>query len=116
MNQAVNRNNERFPENFCFQLTDAEWHSLRSQFVILESGKGKHEKFASNLFEQARNNGNGPLFCGSRIIETYIHNWSKKVTKFTAGTPVLLFLGEVFYSILKSRTPVHLVNENADWI
>jgi hypothetical protein len=33
LNQAVKRNSERFPENFCFQLTDAEWQSLRSQFV-----------------------------------------------------------------------------------
>ena len=44
LNQAVKRNSERFPENFCFQLTDAEWQSLRSQFVTLETGKGKHRK------------------------------------------------------------------------
>ena len=36
LNQAVKRNSERFPENFCFQLTDAEWQSLRSQIVILK--------------------------------------------------------------------------------
>ncbi len=44
LKQAVKRNSERFPENFCFQLTDAEWQSLRSQFVTLETGKGKHRK------------------------------------------------------------------------
>ena len=33
LNQAVKRNIERFPEDFMFQLTDAEWNSLRSQIV-----------------------------------------------------------------------------------
>jgi hypothetical protein len=34
-NQAVKRNTDRFPENFCFQLTQDEFHTinLRSQFV-----------------------------------------------------------------------------------
>ena len=31
--QAVKRNLERFPEDFMFQLTSAEWQSLKSQFV-----------------------------------------------------------------------------------
>ena len=34
INQVVKRNNERFPENFCFQLTKSEYLSLRSQIVI----------------------------------------------------------------------------------
>lgn len=33
LNQAVNRNITRFPENFRFQLNDEEYNSLRSQFV-----------------------------------------------------------------------------------
>lgn len=32
-NQAVKRNAERFPEKFCFQLTQKEYNSLRSQIV-----------------------------------------------------------------------------------
>jgi len=34
INQAVKRNIERFPEEFCFQLSENEFHNLRSQFVI----------------------------------------------------------------------------------
>ena len=52
LNQAVKRNSERFPENFCFQLTDAEWQSLRSQFVTLETGKGKHRKYLPFVFTE----------------------------------------------------------------
>ena len=33
INQAVKRNIERFPENFCFQLTESEMENLRCQFV-----------------------------------------------------------------------------------
>ena len=34
LNQAVKRNPGRFPEDFTFQLTEAEIDSLRSQFVM----------------------------------------------------------------------------------
>lgn len=33
LNQVVKRNLNRFPEDFCFQLTLKEWNNLRSQFV-----------------------------------------------------------------------------------
>jgi len=32
-NQAVKRNMERFPDDFCFQLTASEWDNLKSQIV-----------------------------------------------------------------------------------
>lgn len=38
-NQAVKRNEERFPKEFCFQLTRDEYNALRSQFVT-SKGKG----------------------------------------------------------------------------
>ena len=40
LNQAVKRNSGRFPSDFMFQLTDEEWNSLRSQFVISKSSRG----------------------------------------------------------------------------
>ncbi len=33
INEIVKRNQERFPEDFCFQLTDTEVENLRSQFA-----------------------------------------------------------------------------------
>ena len=33
LNQAVKRNIERFPPDFIFQLTQAEWENMSSQFV-----------------------------------------------------------------------------------
>lgn len=40
LNQAVKRNQERFPQDFKFQLTVEETESLRSQFVISKQGRG----------------------------------------------------------------------------
>jgi len=61
LNQAVKRNQRRFPDDFLFQLTRDEWESLRSQFVILErtskqeqelSGRGKYKEFLPYVFSE----------------------------------------------------------------
>ena len=36
VNKAMKRNIERFPEDFCFQLTDDEFKNLRFQFGTLD--------------------------------------------------------------------------------
>lgn len=40
LNKAVSRNQERFPEDFAFQLTKEEWNSLRFQIGTSNSGRG----------------------------------------------------------------------------
>ena len=45
LNQAVNRNIERFPEDFMFRLTEEEATRLRSQIVTLKTGRGRHRKY-----------------------------------------------------------------------
>ncbi|MDK2831665.1 MAG: hypothetical protein PWQ75_1417 [Methanolobus sp.] len=65
LNQAVKRNKDRFPEQFCFQLTAEEYELLRSQIVILEgdaaltsqdvtleSRRGKHRKYLPYAFTE----------------------------------------------------------------
>ena len=39
LNQAVKRNIQRFPYEFCFQLTKEEYHNWISQFVISNFNK-----------------------------------------------------------------------------
>ena len=41
VNQAVKRNIDRFPGNFCFQLNDIEFNALRSQIVISNTKGGR---------------------------------------------------------------------------
>jgi hypothetical protein len=58
LNQAVKRNLERFPEDFMFQLTDAETEEcqhlkrLRSQIVILKKARGTHRKYWPYAFTE----------------------------------------------------------------
>src|ERR1022692_547228 len=40
LNQAVTRNIDRFPEDFAFQFTRAEFNALMSQIVISNAGRG----------------------------------------------------------------------------
>jgi len=50
LNQSVKRNTDRFPEDFMFQLTKAEYDSLRSQNVILK--RGEHRKYMPYVFTE----------------------------------------------------------------
>lgn len=75
LNQAVKRNIDRFPEKFCFQLTEDEFSNLRSQIVTLDKnstsenstthslrsqittlneniGRGKHRKYLPYVFTE----------------------------------------------------------------
>ena len=40
LNQAIQRNMDRFPEDFTFQQTEEEFAGLRSQFVTSKKGRG----------------------------------------------------------------------------
>ena len=48
INQTVKRNLERFPENFCFQLTEEELNIMWSQIVT--TSKLKENKFISKKY------------------------------------------------------------------
>jgi hypothetical protein len=52
LNQAVRRNADRFPSDFMFKLTAEEAASLRSQIVILESGRGRYRKYHPLVFTE----------------------------------------------------------------
>lgn len=52
LNQAVKRSRERFPADFMFQLTVQEAESLRSQSVILNTGRGRHRKYRPYVFTE----------------------------------------------------------------
>lgn len=50
LKEAVNRNLTRFPNDFMFQLTRSEYHSLRSQFASLK--RGQHSKYLPYAFTE----------------------------------------------------------------
>lgn len=54
LNLAVKRNIDRFPEEFCFQLTEKEFESLRFQIETLkiQNGRGQHRKYLPYVFTE----------------------------------------------------------------
>lgn len=53
VNRVVKRNIQRFPEEFCFQLNENEFESLRCQFVTLNGkGRGQHRKYLPYVFTE----------------------------------------------------------------
>ena len=47
VNEAVKRNIRRFPEEFCFQLSEKEYNSLRSQIETLKTNENMRSQFAT---------------------------------------------------------------------
>jgi hypothetical protein len=64
LNQAVQRNMDRFPSDFIFQLTDDEWEALRCQIGIAKNAelslrsqpvtlkRGQHRKYLPYVFTE----------------------------------------------------------------
>jgi hypothetical protein len=73
LNQQVRRNQERFPEDFAFVLSNEEWEALRLQIATLKTGRGRHRKFLPYAFTE-----HGVLMAAGvlnspRAIEVSIH-------------------------------------------
>ena len=52
LNRQILRNINRFPENYCFQITDTEYISLRCQNGTLKNGRGEHRKYLPYVFTE----------------------------------------------------------------
>ena len=51
INRNVRNNIDRFPEYYCFQLTEEEYESLRCKFFTLK-GRGQHRKYLPYVFTE----------------------------------------------------------------
>ena len=52
LKRQVNRNIERFPEDFMFEISHEEYNSLRCQNGTLKSGRGQHAKYMPYAFTE----------------------------------------------------------------
>lgn len=52
LNRQVQRNQNRFPENYCFRLTEDEYDSLRCQIGTLKNKRGEHKKYLPYVFTE----------------------------------------------------------------
>jgi hypothetical protein len=104
LNQAVKRNQERFPADFVFQLSQMEWDILRSQLVTLKTEnmykplieplkdeRGKHRKFLPFAFtEQGVSMLSGVLHSKTAVkVSIQIMNAFVEMRKFLNNNAVL---------------------------
>lgn len=52
LNRQVSRNINRFPENYCFRLTEAEYNFLKCQNGTLKGNRGEHRKYLPYVFTE----------------------------------------------------------------
>jgi len=52
LNRNVKNNIERFPEYYCFQLTEEEYKLLRCKNFTLNNGRGQHRKYLPYVFTE----------------------------------------------------------------
>ena len=72
LNQAVKRNLGRFPADFMFQLSQSEWDSLRSHFVISKKNRGGR-RYAPFVFTEQGISMLSSVINSERAIEVNIN-------------------------------------------
>ena len=77
INKTVKRNIERFPENFCFQLTENELENLRSQFATSTLEEERWFQFGTTSINT---NNNLRFKSGTSSLEN--EKWSQSGTTY----------------------------------
>ena len=78
LNERVKRNAARFPDNFCFQLTEDEYNNLRSQFATSSDNYGGRRYFPFAFTESgiamlsAVLNSDSAIKMSIRIMNTFV--------------------------------------------
>ena len=82
-NQAIRRNNTRFPSDFLFRLTPEEWAGLRSQIVTLKpAGRGEHRKYRPLAFTE-----HGAIMAGKSALAKPRHRSPCAMSDSTLQSP-----------------------------
>lgn len=103
-NEQVQRNINRFPATFMFQLTKEEWASLRSQIATI-NGRGQHRKYLPYAFTE-----HGVIMAAAILKSEIADKASVKVVEafvamrrfLSANAQVFQRLETIEYKLLKS--------------
>ena len=103
-NEQVQRNINRFPATFMFQLTKEEWASLRSQIATI-NGRGRHRKYLPYAFTE-----HGVIMAAAILKSEIADKASAKVVEafvamrrfLSANSQVFQRLETIEYKLLES--------------
>ena len=115
LNQAVKRNIERFPDDFMFQLTNEEWHTvssqilttsdLRSQIVTIENEdmRGRHIKYLPYAFTE-----HGVVMLASLLRSEIAVKMSVQITR------AFVAMRQALVALTATEAKVELLNEKIE--
>lgn len=77
LNQALKRNLDRFPEDFCFQLSGNEWKLLNRSQTVTGSQKHRDPRFLPYVFTE-----HGALMAANILnspdaVRMSVHGWGE---------------------------------------
>ncbi|MEO8148367.1 MAG: ORF6N domain-containing protein [Bacteroidia bacterium] len=110
LKRQVNRNIERFPEDFMFELTKVEYDSLRSQIGTLK--KGQHSKFLPLVFTEQGVAMLSSVLNSKQAIEVnirIIRIFTKMREILLAHKDILLKLEQMERKVNKHDTDINLI-------
>ena len=112
LKQAVRRNMERFPLDFMFEVTREEYQFLRSQFVTLETGRGKFSKYLPFAFTEHGVAMLSGILNSSKAISTNI----SIIRAFVALRRYALTFDELAAKIISHDKELADINEVLRWL
>ena len=93
LNRNVKNNIERFPEYYCFQLTEEEYKSLRCKnFTLNKNGRGQHRKYLPYAFTEY----GITMLAGLLKSEVAVNISIKIVNTFIEMRKFIMFNGQIF--------------------
>ena len=108
LNRNVKNNIDRFPEYYCFQLTEEEYESLRCKiFTLNKNGRGQHRKYLPYVFTE-----HGiTMLAGLLKSDVAVVASIKIVNSFIEMKKIILSTGQVYERITNIE---HKVLEHDD--
>lgn len=110
LKEQVRRNISRFPEDFMFELTQAENESLRSQFATLK--RGQHSKFLPYCFTE-----HGVLMLSSVLNSEQAINVNIRIMRlFTKMREILMTHKDLLLELEEIRKKMVTQDERIDLV
>ena len=114
INQAVKRNSQRFPENFCFRLNEDEIESMLSQFVT--ASKTDNKKRNKNKLPYAFTEQGIAMLSGLLKNEMAVQVSIKIMNAFVEMRKFINSNGQLFYEINNIKYKLSEYDKNFDII
>src|SRR5450432_117871 len=113
LNQAVKRNNKRFPEDFMFRLTSMEWMIMRSQSVTASESANSMRSQIVTASQNKRNTDNTPYAFTEQgvVMLSGVLNSDKAINMNIAIMRAFIEIKRIAIQQMDLRTQLYAIKE-----